>query len=229
MPLCSTLLNRQPLPIETLPETMTPRFAPRILDRGAPLRAHSVPLGDIAASNRAPRVRPLLAGDIRLLMAAVGPLVDSLYDRGAQKLLSRLEDARDGYAVAHVLTEGPNGIPLALAAETTKGPRSRKISTFWVAEHYRGRGYGSFLLETRINDWTRSGVEQAHVTVRETRAEQLERLFLPRGFERRLVAVDRYGSGRDEVVLAWSSAESRTSRVTNTPAVEVLDTPSSVA
>lgn len=208
---------------------MTTNFEPRLFDcDGLGVPVEGVAFAEITASNGEPRVRPLLDSDIGWLMTSVGPLVDSLYDRGAEKLLSRLEDARDGYAGAHVLTEGADGTPVALAAEATKGRRSRKLSTFWVAEHCRRRGYGSLLLETRINDWMHSGVEQAHVTVRKTRAEQLERLFLPRGFERTLVAVDRYGSGRDEVVLAWS-ANSRTSHVMNAPAAEGLDIRSSVA
>jgi len=136
-------------------------------------------------------------------MRAVGPLVDSIYDGGAEKLLRRLEQARDGYAIAHVVVPDARGIPVALAAEAMKGPAVRKLSTFWVAPSSRRRGYGALLLDHRISDWANSGIEAAHVTVRQSRADQLEGLFLPRGFERELVELNRYGDGRDEVVLSW--------------------------
>lgn len=150
-----------------------------------------------------PRVRPLIASDIGPLMEAVGPLVDSLYTRGAEKMLRRLEDARDGYEIANVVVDGL-GAPLALAAEAKKGRAARKLSTFWVAQHARRRGLGAMLLDQRIEDWSDSGIDTVHVTVRASRAQQLERLFLPRGFQRALIELDRYGSGGDEVVLRWS-------------------------
>lgn len=147
-------------------------------------------------------IRPVLAQDLGPLMASVGVVVDGLYPAGALKLQQRLGDALNGYATAYVVTDLENR-PIALAAETPKGLRSAKLSTFWVHPSSRGRGVGKTLLTHRQSSWVRAGYERVHVTVREERAQELERLFLPQGFERSLVVLDRYGEGSDEVVLTW--------------------------
>ena len=87
------------------------------------------------------RIRPLKFADLDILMPTVGVLVDSLYPRGAEKLLARLEDALNGYAVAHVAEVSDFG-PVALASETLKGDSRVKLSTFWVHRRFRGLGIG---------------------------------------------------------------------------------------
>lgn len=148
------------------------------------------------------RIRPLKFADLDILMPTVGVLVDSLYPRGAEKLLARLEDALNGYAVAHVAEVSDFG-PVALASETLKGDSRVKLSTFWVHRRFRGLGIGSSLLDRRIEDWCLADRDHAIVTVREDRAAELERLFVPRGFSRIAVDLNRYGEGRSEVVLKW--------------------------
>jgi GNAT superfamily N-acetyltransferase len=159
-------------------------------------------------------VRPLVAEDIGPLMRDVGPLVDSLYDAGAEKLLRRLQDARDGYARAHVVTSATGSDPIALAAEVQKGTARVKLSTFWVAPGSRRTGIGSLLLDQRLCDWQQRGVCSAAITVRRERAPELEALFVPRGFTQRLLVSARYGNDRDEVVLMWEgdAAGERTAR-----------------
>ena len=127
------------------------------------------------------RIRPLKFADLDILMPTVGVLVDSLYPRGAEKLLARLEDALNGYAVAHVAEVSDFG-PVALASETLKGDSRVKLSTFWVHRRFRGLGIGGSLLDRRIEDWCLADRDHAIVTVREDRAAELERLFVPRGF-----------------------------------------------
>jgi len=139
-------------------------------------------------------------------MSSVGVLVDHLYPSGALKLQERLCDALSGYASAHVVVDTDNR-PVALAAEAGKGRMNAKLSTFWVHPSVRGRGFGSALLDHRRQSWVKSGYDRVHVTVRKERAGELERLFLPRGFQRTLVVVDRYGEGNDEVVLTWRPDE----------------------
>lgn len=140
--------------------------------------------------------------DLGPLMSSVGVLVDGLYPSGALKLQDRLTDALNGYASAHVVADAGN-LPIALASETLKGRGSGKLSTFWVHPSARGRGVGRRLLRHRVSSWVAAEYERVHVTVRAERASELERLFLPHGFQRRLVVVDRYGEGQDEVVLMW--------------------------
>lgn len=147
-------------------------------------------------------VRPLLAQDLGPLMSSVGVLVDRLYPSGALKLQERLADALNGYSAAFVVPDR-NNRPIALASESFKGCRNAKLSTFWVHPSARGRGVGKALLVNRQISWIAAGYERVHVTVREERSDELEKLFLPRGFQRTLVVVGRYGEGQDEVVLTW--------------------------
>jgi len=148
-------------------------------------------------------VRPILAQDLSPLLASVGPLVDDLYPRGAEKLLQRLESALNGYANATVAASLLTGRPLGLASEASKGRAAAKLSTFWVHPVMRRRGIGHRLLDARICNWQRNELERVVVTVRAERAGELEALFLPRGFVRIANDRARYGVGRDEVVLEW--------------------------
>lgn len=147
-------------------------------------------------------VRPILARDLAPLMSTVGLVVDLLYPQGASKLLHRLESALNGYATAHVVA-APNTRPVALAAETAKESRNVKLSTFWVHPSMRQKGIGGLLLDNRIKEWTLSERDGAVVTVRECRASDLERLFIPRGFSRIATEIDKYGEGQNEVILKW--------------------------
>ena len=151
-------------------------------------------------------VRPIMQSDLKPLMATVGRVVGSLYPEGDKKLFDRLESACQGLAVSHVVALHDR-IPSALSSETSKGAAGIKLSTFWVDPRFRGLGIGSRLLDFRISDWIICGKEQSIVTVREERAVELERLFLPRGFMRIATVNDRYGDGRNEVVLRWRSQQ----------------------
>ena len=117
--------------------------------RAPVLRAPRSPLSAVGHNVR---IRPLKFADLDILMPTAGVLVDSLYPRGAEKLFARLEDALNGYAVAHV-AEASNFGPVALASETLKGDSCVKLSTFWVHRRFRGLGIGGSLLDRRIEDW----------------------------------------------------------------------------
>ena len=176
------------------------------MHRVDPLRAvtpHANAPGRRSASSRY-AVRSLHESDLRKVMLEVGPLVDSLYPMGAEKLLRRLEAVRDGYAYARLAIDRLSGAPVGLAAEVGKGDRARKLSTFWISPTHRRRGCGGLLLDDRIADWTRQSLACVHVTVRSSRAPALEQLFLPRGFQRKATESNRYGTGMDETTLLWS-------------------------
>lgn len=167
-----------------------------------------LPLGDHGGPGRmgcrGVRIRPLRPSDLGSLMPTVGVLVDSLYPKGATKLLARLEEALNGYATAHVCDAAGVG-PIALASETEKGTARIKLSTFWVDPRFRGVGLGGSLLEHRIESWRHRDLNRVVVTVRQERAPELERLFIPRGFSRVATDIGKYGEGQDEVVLKWTS------------------------
>lgn len=152
--------------------------------------------------SRRPSIRPLRPKDLGALMPTVGALVDSLYPKGAAKLLTRLEEALNGCATAHV-AHLPRIGPIALASETLKGCDRVKLSTFWVDPRFRGIGVGGSLLDHRIGDWEQRDLSMAVVTVREERAAELEGLFIPRGFSRVATDINKYGEGQNEVILRW--------------------------
>lgn len=169
-----------------------------------PLRGGSASVAPRAAELLPPAmIRRATHSDLGPLMGTVGVLVDQLYPRGALKLQDRLLDAINGYAEAFVASDS-TGRPIALACESSKGRHSVKLGTFWVHPRARGRGVGRALLIRRQRDWTESGISRVHVTVREERAAELERLFIPNGFTRHALALNRYGEGLDEAVLVWS-------------------------
>lgn len=137
------------------------------------------------------------------LLSTLGPLVDALYPQGTAKLLLRLERALDLRDDAFVAASQRTGRPIALAAECSKGNHTRKLSTFWVHPLARRRGVGRELLGRRMGDWARMNEEQVHVTVREERSAELERVLLPSGFSRVSLELNRYGEGRNEAVYVW--------------------------
>jgi ribosomal protein S18 acetylase RimI-like enzyme len=149
-------------------------------------------------------VRPIIPTDLRPLMRCVGPLVDSLYPAGAILLLRRLEDALAGYALAHVAALDTTDTPIAVAAEAPKGGHYRKLSTFWVSTHWRRQRVGSLLIEHLVHSWLTDDVNSVHVTVREDRSQELTALLRPWGFRSENVVYERYGEGRDELVLRWN-------------------------
>lgn len=148
-------------------------------------------------------VERMKATDLGPLMGTVGVLVDELYPRGAAKLQERLEDALNGYALAHVVRARRSGKPIALASEVQKGASGTKLSTFWVHPVMRGRGAGKALLSSRIEGWQRAAAPLVTVTVREERSPELERLFVPCGFNRVDLVRDLYGEEKSEVILQW--------------------------
>lgn len=173
-----------------------------LLPHGDTLRGRELPSSRVG-------IRPLQRDDLGVLMITLGPLVDSLYPKGARKLLTRLEDALNGDSAAYVTQVRGFG-PISLASETSKGRRRVKLSTFWVDPRFRGIGVGASLLDHRIKSWQQADFDSAVVTVREERAPQLERLFIPRGFSRIVTDLDKYGEGQNEVVLKWTAEPAST-------------------
>ena len=148
-------------------------------------------------------VRPIAPPDLQPLMQSVGPLVDNLYPAGAAHLQDRLEDALAGDAYAHVVAPKGAGSPIALAAEASKGYRARKLGTFWVSPLWRRRRIGSLLISHRAQSWLSENIDAVHVTVREERSCELLALLSPWGFRSALLVLDRYGEGKNELVLQW--------------------------
>lgn len=93
-----------------------------------------------------------------------------------------------------------------LAAETPKAENRLKLSTFWVKETVRRRGIGRILIEFLVRRWLEAELVEVYVTVRLGREEELLGLLAQYGFVAGDVVPDRYGPGKDEVVLKWTAA-----------------------
>jgi GNAT superfamily N-acetyltransferase len=145
----------------------------------------------------------LTVRDLGCLLPQIGGLVDTLYPSGGDLLLRRLEDALAGYATAHVVDDG-TGYPIALAAEVEKGRDAAKLSTFWVSPFRRRQGVGTALLNTVMSRWQHIEMARTHVTVRLSRAAELEALLAPAGFQHLGIARNRYGLGQHVLVLGWT-------------------------
>ncbi|MBP2161249.1 MULTISPECIES: GNAT family N-acetyltransferase [Asticcacaulis] len=91
----------------------------------------------------------------------------------------------------------------ALAIESLKQVRTRKLSTFVVASDRRGIGYGRCLLRHLQDEWCRRDVEQVHVTIDETDLAT-QSFFVRNHFTVDRGACVRYGARRLDTVFRWS-------------------------
>jgi len=146
-------------------------------------------------------LQPLHQQTVACTLRALTPVVDSLYPRGSQLLAARLDDAVHGKARCTVAIA--NASVAALAVESPKGSRQLKLSTLWVAPHYRCCGLGTALIKRLRNRWLLTDVERVHLTACTTCVCELLALLERFGFRHQAVELNRYGEGRDEAVLIW--------------------------
>lgn len=167
-------------------------------------RAHWSRLQSWSSSPLAIGIRPFRPRDRAVVLRDLGPVLTATYPRGSIWLNARLADIADGHARGAVSIDrtGLQGITI----ETPKGANQSKLSTIWVAPRARGRGLGGGLADRCVQSWIDRDIEQAWVTVASELAPALEGLLLGRGFRVTAFQADRYGPGRDEVVLTWSKA-----------------------
>jgi hypothetical protein len=60
--------------------------------------------------------------------------------------------------------------------------------------------------ESCLDRWRRELLKEVYVTASLSVVGALALLLVPRGFQYRAIERERYGAGRDEVVLAWTPA-----------------------
>lgn len=150
------------------------------------------------------RLEPVTRRLAKGALAGVGPIVDALYPRGLDKLAARMEDALDLRARCTVAVAGRQVVGLAM--ESPKGSHRVKLSTLWVAPEWRNAGIGKALVANAVERWLKDGVETAHLTVCVQDCPLLNAALDPFGFTPIALEVDRYGDGRDEVVLGWDAS-----------------------
>ena len=168
----------------------------------------TVPTPRIACDGRAGRetlrLRSYQAVDAGRVVQLVADALERLYPTGGEWLDRKLRSL-DGGGVRCTLAEVGCTL-LGLTIETVKGLGRRKLSTIWVNEAVRGKGIGTALIDSCLANWRRELLKEAYVTASLQVVEAVALLLVPAGFQFRALELDRYGIGRDEVVLAWSSA-----------------------
>lgn len=137
-------------------------------------------------------------------MTTVITLGDSTHFGKWRKLLARLEDTLNRYAVAH-MTEITLLGPVVRASETSKRLVDVRLSAFWVHRQFHGVDIGGNFLDLLIEDWLRSNHDHVIVTVCEDRAAGQEKLFVFRGFLRISMTLDKCEKSENKVVLKWAN------------------------
>jgi hypothetical protein len=144
---------------------------------------------------------PLKLGLVPKTLSAIGATVDSLYPLGRAKLTDRCLDAISGRASGTVVLQ--DGHVHAFSMESPKGAGRVKLSTLWVHPHVRERGICRALIAHLCQGWLRLGIVNVYLTVRQGIHEPMLRALSDFGFKLEVVVPDRYGAGRNEVVLSW--------------------------
>ncbi|QZT57122.1 GNAT family N-acetyltransferase [Mycolicibacterium austroafricanum] len=147
---------------------------------------------------RRPQVRDLRPEDLPAVRSLLTVLPE-LYPQGETWLHHRLEDALAGRARC-TLAEVGNAVA-GVAIETPKAFGRLKLSTFLIADEHRNSGVGGTFIRLLHDRWIDENIDQVHVTVAESRHDQVRRAFEPVGFLTVAHEIDRYGPGRTEYVM----------------------------
>jgi ribosomal protein S18 acetylase RimI-like enzyme len=150
------------------------------------------------------RLRPYEPADAGRVVQLVADVLERLYPTGGE-WLERKQRSFEREGARCTLAEVGSTL-LGLTIESVKGLGRCKLSTIWVNEPARGRGIGTALLDSCLVGWRRELLNEAYVTVSLQVVGVVALLLVPKGFQLRALERDRYGAGRDEVVLAWSRA-----------------------
>jgi ribosomal protein S18 acetylase RimI-like enzyme len=149
------------------------------------------------------RLRSYEAADARRVKQ-VAEVLERLYPTGGEWLDRKLRaHESDPSNVRCTLAEVGSTL-LGLTIETVKGLGRTKLSTIWVNEAVRRRGIGTRLIDSCLANWRRELLRETYVTASIQVVEVVALLLVPAGFHLRALEPDRYGDGRDEVVLAWT-------------------------
>jgi len=92
---------------------------------------------------------------------------------------------------------------LGVAITTPKGSKREKLSTLKIANKYRGLGIGTYLLNYMKRNWVQRGLDKVWVTVDARDVETVGYFSKKASFSNLSISKNRYGEGRDEVVLGW--------------------------
>jgi len=145
-------------------------------------------------------IRPYLPAD-RTQIFWLLPRLASTYPGGLEWLDGKLHAARDGLVTCLVATLANRAIGVLI--ESPKGARAAKLSTLAVAAPFRRLQIGTQLVAIRKSVWCMNEIEKIHVTMEADLAPSVGPFFARFGFTETAWCVDRYGPGRDELVMSW--------------------------
>lgn len=150
------------------------------------------------------QLRPYQGSDAAGVVQFLSGVLERLYPTGGEWLNRKLRDP-EGEGTICMLAETGSAL-LGLTIETVKDLGRRKLSTILVDEASRGLGVGTALIESCLDRWRHELLKEVYVTASLSVVGALALLLVPRGFQYRAIERERYGAGRDEVVLAWTPA-----------------------
>ena len=130
-------------------------------------------------------------------------ILPSIYPGGAKWLKRRLEDSTRSRATCTLATYGPR--PVGITIETPKDCRKLKLSTLYVDPSFRGCGIGTSLLSLCVRRWLRDCLHDVYITTDLRRARNIIPVLTRYQFKPTCIEYDRYGKGRHEMILSWSS------------------------
>jgi ribosomal protein S18 acetylase RimI-like enzyme len=145
-------------------------------------------------------LRPFALSD-RTGVSRLLATLPTLYPNGGQWLDARLTDAYEGRARCTLATV--QGLLAGVLIETPKGRQALKLSTVYVGPTYRMIGIGSRLIQHARNLWYRDDPQHVYVTVAAEGTTGVDAFFRAQGFRDIDISTDRYGIGRDELIMSW--------------------------
>jgi GNAT superfamily N-acetyltransferase len=122
-----------------------------------------------------------------------------LYPGGADWLINRMNEIGSGQAEGTGISV--DGRLIALTIAFHKPTNRMKLCTLFVSPEFRGQGIGRALLDASVARAYEIGAESVYITVAETVAHTIVPLLNSRNFATTDLVPDRYGPGRNELIL----------------------------
>jgi GNAT superfamily N-acetyltransferase len=144
--------------------------------------------------------------DRESLMAVLQPVLAKLYPGGPQWLKRRLSEIEPGGPRCTLALSGRSIVGVAI--ETPKSGAALKLSTLYVSRVWRGRGLGTTFANFLADRWREEGRMRVHLTAPDSAPLAVYRCLSAIGFTEGQYLEERYGKGRNEVLMTWSAEQS---------------------
>lgn len=160
-------------------------------------RSHIFTMNGIGPSNS--YIRRFLKSD-RAEVERLLCIIPRLYPSGNAWLEKRLDDVENNKAFCTLAFHA--GRLAGALIDVPKGHHAHKICTFFVADDFRGAGFGSKLFCACYSNWIRRGIDKLHITVADERRCDIDWFLKINKFKNVAFDPERYGPGRGEHVYS---------------------------